>query len=341
MRNSRTTRRVAGSVVLRWGVASAFFVAAALLTASGAVRDSQERASDFTLRARSELVLLDVSVRKPKDGFVSGLQRENFQVFEEGRKEPITQFGSVDTPVTIGLVVDASGSMRSKRAEVVEAGLAFAKESNSNDEFFVVNFNDRIALGLPHSVPFTDSLDRLRRALYVGPAQGKTALYDAISEGLKHIRLGSREKRTLIVVSDGGDNASRISFADLLQDIQGSLVTIYAIAIFDPDDSESNVGVLHKIVQASGGEFFMVPDLDQVAPVFHQIAQSVRSRYTIGYVPDARLDRETAALRHIRVVATEDGHKLVVRTRTSYRLHSAEGAASDESASASSVREAH
>lgn len=334
MKNSRSTCSLAAAFAL--------FAAAAMLSASSAVRDGQEGDRAFTLKARSELVLLDVSVRNPKGGFVSGLKQGNFQVFEEGRKEPITQFGSVDTPVTIGLVVDASGSMRFKRREVVEAGLAFAKESNPHDEFFVVNFNDRVVKGLPESVPFTDNLDRLRHALYYGPAQGRTALYDAISVALKHIRLGSREKRTLIIVSDGGDNASHMSFDDVLQQIQGSLVTVYAVAIVDPEDMESNLGVLRKIVQASGGEFFMVGDLDQVAPVFHQIALNVRNRYTIGYVPDPALNRETTALRHIRVVATDEGHKLAVRTRTSYRLDTAADAAAEQGGGGiSSLRPSH
>jgi len=341
MRNSRLLysldRAKAVEVVLGLLAASALFVGAATLsnTAAHGVQDNT-----FTLKARSELVLLDVCVRYPKDGFVLGLKRSNFEVYEEGRKEPITQFGNVDTPVTIGLVVDASGSMRRKRPEVVTAGLVFAKESNPHDEFFVVNFNDRVVLGLPESVPFTDNLDRLRHALYYGPAQGRTALYDAIAAALKHSQLGSREKRTLIIVSDGGDNASKISFDDLVQQIQGSLVTIYAVALVDPDDLESNLSVLRKMTQASGGEFFLVPGIDQVASVFHQIAQSVRNRYTIGYVPDPALNRETA-LRHVRVVATEDGRKLVVKTRTSYRLDATEDAAAYQGVGVSALRPAH
>ena len=280
----------------------------------------QNETGSFTLRARSELVVLDVSVRNPKGGFVTGLKRSDFQVFEEGRKEPITQFGSVDTPVTIGLVVDASGSMRPKREEVVAAGLAFAQESNPQDQFFVVNFNERVVRGLPPNMPFTDNLVALRRALYYGPARGRTALYDAIAAALDHIRLGTREKRTLIVVSDGGDNASTISFNELLRRIQESLVTVYAVAIHDPEDRDLHPGVLRKITQVSGGEFFLIHDLEEVAPVLHKIALEVRNRYTIGYVPDPNLNRVSDALRHIRVVALENGHKLAVRTRTSYRL---------------------
>lgn len=342
MRNSRLLyslgRAKAVGIVFGLLAACALFLIAATLSASSATHGVQDNA--FTLKARSELVLLDVCVRYPQDGFVLGLKRDNFAVYEEGRKEPITQFGNVDAPVTIGLVVDASGSMRRKRSEVVTAGLVFAKESNPHDEFFVVNFNDRVVLGLPQSVPFTDNLDRLRHALYYGPAQGRTALYDAVAAALKHSQLGSREKRTIIIVSDGGDNASKISLDDLVQQIQSSLVTIYAVALVDPEDMEANLGVLRKIVQASGGEFFLVPGIDQVASVFHQIAQNVRNRYTIGYVPDPALNRETA-LRHVRVVATEDGRKLVVKTRTSYRLDATEDAAAYQGVGVSALRPAH
>lgn len=336
VKESRTTGVLRTAV---WIVSSALVSAAAIVSVGVAADDERQNGHAFTLQARGELVLLDVGVRNAKGSFVPGLKRGDFQVFEEGRKEAITQFGSIDAPVTLGLVMDASASMRSKREEVVQVGLEFAKESNALDEFFVVNFNEHVTLGLPPNIPFTDNLDRLRRALYAGPARGRTALYDAISEGLKHASLGSHERRTLIVVSDGGDNSSRISRADLLQQIQGSLATIYAIAIVDPDDVEGNLGALHKVVQASGGEFFMVSDLDQVAPVFHQIAQSVRSRYTIGYVPDPVLGRETARLRHIRVIATENGHKLIVRTRTSYRLEPIQGA--EQGLGVSSLRGPH
>lgn len=288
--------------------------------AGPAVQSSAPGDGTFTLRARSELVLLDVSVRDPKGGFVTGLKQRDFRVFEEGRQEPITQFGSIDTPVTIGLVLDASGSMRGKREEVVAAGLAFARESNPLDEFFVVNFNDRAVRGLPASVPFTDNLEALRRALYYGPARGRTSLYDAIADALQHVQRGSREKRTLIVVSDGGDNASKTTFEELLRRIQSSLVTVYAVANLDPSDSDLNPGVLRKIARVSGGEFFLIHDIDQVDPVLHRIAVDVRNRYTIGYVPDPNLNRAAASLRHIRVVATENGRKLAVRTRTSYRL---------------------
>lgn len=274
----------------------------------------------YTIKSDVELVLLDVSVKNSKGAFVTGLEKQNFQVFEEGRPQPITQFASVDTPVTVGLVVDSSGSMRPKRAEVVTAGISFAKESNTHDEFFVINFNNYIVPGLPERVPFTDNMQLLRKALYRGVPSGRTALYDAIAASLKHIRRGARDKHTLIVVSDGGDNESQTTLAALMHIIQSSRVTIYTVGLFDRDDRDRNPGVLRKIANISGGEFFMPTSLDEVGPTFHKIAQEIRSRYTIGYLPDPHIDRATHRVRAIKVIAKADRQKLAVHTRTSYSL---------------------
>ena len=274
----------------------------------------------YIIKSDVELVLLDVAVKNNKGAFVTGLDKENFQVFEEGRPEPITQFASVDNPVTVGLVVDNSGSMRPKRAEVITAGLAFAKESNPQDEFFVVNFNNYIVPGLPEHVSFTDNMQLLRKALYRGVPSGRTALYDAIAIALNHIQLGARDKRTIIVVSDGGDNESQISLSDLMHIIQSSRVTIYTVGLFDKEDRDRNPGVLKKIAAISGGEFYLPAQLEDVGPVFQRISQEIRSRYTIGYLPDPHVDRTTHHVRSIRVIAKADHQKLDVHTRTSYSL---------------------
>jgi Ca-activated chloride channel homolog len=274
----------------------------------------------YVIKSNVELVLLDVSVKDRKGAFVTGLDKDNFEVFEEGRPQPITQFARADTPVTLGLVVDSSGSMRPKRAEVITSGLAFAKESNPHDEFFVINFNNYIVPGLPENLPFTDNMQLLRKALYRGVPTGRTALYDAIATALNHIQLGTRDKHTLIVVSDGGDNESQITLADLLHIIQSSRVTIYTVGLFDRDDRDRNPGVLRKIANLSGGEFFMPSSLDEVGPAFHQIAHEIRSRYTIGYLPDPHIDRATHRVRTVKVIAKADRQKLAVHTRTSYSL---------------------
>lgn len=270
----------------------------------------------YTISDNVDLVVLDVSVKDPRGGYVTGLQKSNFRVFEDGQPREISAFAAVDAPVTVGLVVDNSGSMRLKRPEVITAGLAFAKESNPKDEFFVVNFNNSVTRGLPPDLLFTDKLQTLRAALYYGTPVGQTALYDAVAYALKHLEYSHREKRTLIVVSDGGDNVSQIRFPDLQQMIEASRATIYTVGLFDPDANDLNPGVLRRMSALSGGEFFEPADLQEIVPVFNKIAKEIRNGYTLGYAPDETHDRKK--LRTVKVIASEGDRNLHVRTRTKY-----------------------
>ena len=270
----------------------------------------------FTIQDNVNLVLLDVSVKDSRGGYVTGLSKTNFQVYEDGHKRDITQFASVDTPVTLGLVVDNSGSMRFKRPEVVTAGLAFAKQSNPQDEFFVINFNNSVVRGLAPQTLFTDNLQALRAGLYYGQPAGQTALYDAVAYALKHLEYGHRDKRTLIVVSDGGDNVSKTSFADLLKVIEASRATVYTVGLYDADDQDLNPGVLRKMSSISGGEFFQPEKLSDVVPVFDKISKDIRNCYAVGYVPDEINDKRV--VRSVKVTAAENDRKLLVRTRTTY-----------------------
>ena len=219
---------------------------ALLLGGAGELCRAQVTGRPFTITSNVERVVLDVSVKDSKGGYVTGLGKDNFRVFEEGRPQPILHFDSVDTPVSLGLVVDISGSMREKRPAVIMAGLAFAKESNPKDEFFVVNFNEWVKPGLPSGVPFSDDLQTLHAALYMGRAVGKTAMYDAVVFGIKHLRRGVQPKKTLIVVSDGGDNASQASQSEMMSLIKMSEVTIYTVGLFTDDDDDRNPEILAR-----------------------------------------------------------------------------------------------
>jgi Ca-activated chloride channel homolog len=273
----------------------------------------------FVITSTVQRVLLDVSVKDSRGGYVTGLGKDNFQIFENGRIQPIINFTSVDTPVTVGLIVDNSGSMREKRPAVVMAGLAFAKESNSQDQFFVVNFNNFVTPGLPPGMNFSDDLQTLKAALYMGTPAGQTALYDAVVFGLEHLRKGVQPKKTLIVVSDGGDTVSKASAKEVLHLIEVSQATIYTVGLFTEDDPDRNPGILQKMARLSGGEYFQPPSLSDVIPVFHKIAKDVRNRYTICYAPDPTLDPAKYPDRSIRVAASAPGHrKLNARTRTTY-----------------------
>ena len=275
---------------------------------------------DFKISDNVNLVLLDVSVKDAHGSYVTDLKRNDFQVFDNGQPRSITHFSSIDTPVTVGLIVDNSGSMRAKRSEVVSSGLAFAKESNPQDEFFVINFNNTVVQSLPSRMPFTDNLQILRNALHYGEPMGQTALYDAVASGLKHLELSHRDKRTLVVVSDGGDNVSTTKFPDLLRLLETSRATIYTVGLYDPEDRNAHLTVLKKLSSVSGGKFFQPATVADIAPVFSGIAKDIRNCYTLGYTPgDDNPNRNTHT---VKVIARENGRKLVVRTRTTYSMKS-------------------
>jgi Ca-activated chloride channel family protein len=270
---------------------------------------------DYTIRTTSRLVLLDVSVKDNSGGFVSGLTKDSFKIFEDGKQQEISQFGGADQPVTAGIVVDESGSMGPKRAEVIGAALQFIKGSNPHDEIFVVNFNEKARRGLPDMVPFTDDINLLKRALWTGLPEGRTALYDAVELALRHLNMGRRARKAMVVVSDGGDNVSVHKWPEVQRDVLDSLVTIYTVGIFDEEDPERNPGVLRKLAQMSGGGSYFPKTLEEVEPVCEQIAKDIRARYTVGYIPAA----EGKPVRHVKVEASAEGHqKLSVRTRNSY-----------------------
>ncbi len=273
----------------------------------------------FKLTATAELVLLDVSVKDSTGLHVPGLGKDDFQIYEDGQRQTITHFSSDDVPVTVGLVIDTSGSMWAKHPEVVVAALVFINASNQQDEMFVVNFNDRASFGLPGNIPFTDNVGKLRTALSMIRAEGRTALYDALVLSLSHVEKGKRDKKTIVLVSDGGDNSSIHGFEDVMRMVRESRATIYTIGLFDEDDADRNPSLLARLARISGGEAFLPKDVSEVIGICRRIASDIRNRYTIGYVP-VRLG-EKGSLRKIKVVARQSGgRKLTVRTRTSYFL---------------------
>jgi Ca-activated chloride channel family protein len=310
MNRSRAARL--GSSVLLWMAAS---VGGGGQTKVPSTAAKANEPRDFTIQTTSRLVLLDVSVKDPAGGVVSGLTKDNFKVVENGKPEEITQFANSDIPVTVGIAVDESGSMRPKRSEVVTAALVFIQASNPMDEMFIVNFNEKPRRGLPDEVLFSDNVQQLRSALWQGSPEGRTALYDAIEMSLHQLEFGRQAKKTLVVISDGGDNHSTHTQQEVMEDVLSSLATIYTIGIYDEDDPEKDAGVLQKLAHVSGGVFYHPKKLEEILPICRQIAKDIRTRYTIGYVPSVEGKME----RHVKVVASSPDHpKLIVRTRTSY-----------------------
>jgi Ca-activated chloride channel family protein len=278
---------------------------------------------DYTIRSDVRLVLLDVSVKDRAGGFVSGLSKDNFGIFENGRQQPITVFANDDLPVTVGILVDESFSMRPKRSDVLTAAQIFIEESNPRDEIFILNFNDKVTRGLPHPMLFSDNFKQLHSALHRGIPEGKTALNDAIVSGLKQLELGRRDKKALVVISDGGDNASEHKRSEMLDMIERSVATVYTIGLYDTDDPDRDPGILRKIAAISGGESYFPESPSGMAPVCRRIAKDIRTRYTIGYIPQAQ--NGLSALRRIRIRVSVAGHdRLSARARSSYRYDEVE-----------------
>ena len=272
---------------------------------------------DYTIGVNVDLVVLHATALDHRGTLVSGLDKDNFQIYEDGTLQPIKYFSHEDIPVTVGLVIDNSGSMRPKRHDVIAAALAFAHSSNPQDQMFVVNFNEKVSFGLPGTIQFTDQVAQLEVALSRIDADGQTALYDAMAAALEHLKQGNRDKKVLIVISDGGDNASRHNLAQIRAMAVQSDAIIYTIGIFDEQDEDRNPHVLNELAKDTGGEAFFPESLKDLAPVCERIAHDIRNQYTLAYVPANR--KRDGTYRAIQVKASGQGRgRLLVRTRTGY-----------------------
>jgi len=271
-----------------------------------------------TIKVSVDLVVLHATVQKNrKRALVSGLGKEAFQVYEDGVLQEIHSFSHEDIPVTVGLVIDNSGSMIPKRREVIAAALAFARSSNPHDQIFLVNFNENVSFGLPDNMPFTDSVGQLEVALSRTAANGMTALYDAVAAGLEHLKKGKQDKKVLIVISDGADNASKLSLAETMTMTQQSDAIIYTVGLFEEGDPDRNPGVLKQLARATGGEAYLPWSAKEVVPVCERIASDIRNQYTLAYIPTNR--KQDGTYRAIEVKAEAPGYEgLSVRTRTGY-----------------------
>jgi Ca-activated chloride channel family protein len=286
---------------------------------SRAPSTSQDRSGDqYRIKVSANLVVLHATVQDHKGVLVSGLDQDSFQVYEDGTLQQIKYFSHDDVPVTVGLVIDNSGSMGRKRAEVISAALAFARSSNPQDQIFVVNFNEHVRFALPVDTPFTDQVSELEVALSRINTHGQTALYDAVAAALEHLTKGGRDKRVLIVISDGGDNASQHNLAQIMALAQHADAIIYTIGLFDDADEDRNPHVLKQLAQDTGGDVFLPQSLKEAIPICKRIARDIRNQYTIAYVPANK--KQDGAYRVIQVKASASGRgQLQVRTRAGYR----------------------
>jgi len=275
------------------------------------------QSGQYTITVNVDMVVLNATVQNRNGVLVSGLGKGDFQVYEDGVLQQIESFSHDDIPVTVGLVVDNSGSMRPKRPEVISAALAFARSSNAEDQMFVVSFNENVSFGLPDDTPFTDKEAQLEAALSKIAADGRTALYDAVAAALEHLKKGNRDKKVLIVISDGGDNASKHNLAQIMALAGQSDAIIYTIGVFDEDDPDQNPHALHQLAKATGGEAFLPNSVKEVFAICEQIARDIRNQYSIAYLPTN--GKRDGTYRVIQVHAgTRDRGRLLVRTRAGY-----------------------
>jgi Ca-activated chloride channel family protein len=291
----------------------AFFVLSALVP----VRQDRD-GGQVTVATSVDLVVFNVTVTDSRGRHVSGLQQTDFRVREDKQAQDIGLFRSDDVPASVGLIIDNSSSMHNKRAEVVEAALAFVGASNRGDELFVLHFNETIRMGLPPEIPFSSDPGVIRAALLLTDSNGMTALYDALAAGIERVKAGTQERKALVVLSDGGDNASQHGLDDVLKMAQQSSATIYTIGIYDETDRDKNPGALKKIAALSGGRAYFPASLGGLDRVWHDVADGIRGLYTIGYYSSNH--RKDGAFRRVEITAGPRGGKgLRVATRSGYR----------------------
>jgi Ca-activated chloride channel family protein len=272
-----------------------------------------------TFSSESQVVVLHVAVLG-RGGYVSGLEQKAFRVVENKQPQPISFFSNQDAPVTVGLIIDSSGSMGANRDRVIAAAVAFAQNSNPQDDIFALGFNEQVKVALPEDAPFTRDVPTLRTALYnsIG-ARGRSGVYNAIDAGLKYLERGKYERKVLVLVSDGGDNASALTKPQILAAAQASNALIYTVGVIDPLETEADPGFLRQLAAASGGESFEPHSVNEVGRVLQRVARDIRNMYTVGYVPSAVSPKKKEELRNVTVEVTlPDGHKAKVRTRRAY-----------------------
>ena len=289
------------------------FVAALVALPVGA---RQQDAPSAVFKAESELVVLHVNVFDRRSDAVSDLPQDVFEVEEDNIPQKITFFNNEDVPVAVGLVVDNSGSMIARRAMVLAGARAFAESSHPEDEVFTIVFNEHIRHGLPGSLPFTQSPTQIEVGVTRFPPGGKTALHDAVIEGLEHLEEASHQKHVLVVLSDGDDNASMHSADTMLERAARSDALIYTISTAElMGDGHSKV--LRKLAERSGGVTYTPRSERAVVEAFREIAGNIRRGYSIGYVPTNTA--HDGRFRRIKVSVRGPGSKnLSVITRDGY-----------------------
>jgi Ca-activated chloride channel family protein len=270
-------------------------------------------------KSESDLVVLHVNVFDGRSDAVPDLPQQAFRVFEDGKPQEITFFSGAEVPVAVGLVLDSSASMISRQKMVFAGGSAFARSSHPDDQLFTIHFNENIGYGLPPSVPFTNRQALLHSALSKYRPAGQTALHDAVISGLRHLERADNQKRVLVLLSDGEDNASRHTEEDMVLRARESDAIIYTVSNANRRTGlPGKPGVLRKLADVTGGVAFFPEDDEKVVEAFDEIAANVRRGYSIGYTPSNT--SHDGAYRRVKVMVSVPGrNNLTVRARDGYR----------------------
>ena len=240
------------------------------------------------IRVDTTLVLIPVTVTDPMNRFVTGLDKDNFKVFEEKKEQAITQFSSEDAPLSVGIIFDCSGSMGHKMEKSRLAVTQFFKTANPDDEFFLVQFSDTADL----IQAFTRSLEDIQNRLTFSQSKGRTALLDAVYLGLHEMKKAKNPRKALLIISDGGDNNSRYTESEIKNLVKEADVQIYAIGIYEPvsarartTEESSGPALLTEIADQTGGRQYQVDNLNELPDVAAKIGIELRNQYILGYAP--------------------------------------------------------
>ena len=240
------------------------------------------------IRSDVDLALANVTVTDPYSRLVTGLEQDNFRVFEDNIEQEVITFSSEDVPISIGVIFDMSGSMSNKVDKSREAALQFFKTANPQDEFFLVSFNERAEL----TSTFTNSVEDLQSRMMMSVPRGRTALLDAVYLGLSEMRGAHNPKRALLILSDGGDNHSRYNENDVKRLVKEADTQLYAIGLYDPFSVRSGTpeemqgpSLLADITELTGGRVFAVQHLTDLPDIASKIGMELRNQYVLGYKP--------------------------------------------------------
>ncbi|HEY3835064.1 MAG TPA: VWA domain-containing protein [Bryobacteraceae bacterium] len=294
-------------------LATLVFSTACFQSFAQSVKTGDEGTAVFSSDTR--LVPLSVTVQDRTGHLVTNLPQTAFQVFENGTQQAIKIFKREDVEISLGLIIDNSGSMRDKRKQVASAALDLVKDSNPHDEVFIVNFNDEAFL----DADFTADTSKMEQALSKIDSRGGTAMRDAIRMSIDHLKSGAKkDKKVLLVVTDGNDNASIINLENLVKESQNSGVLIYAIGLLTEEEraeAKKAKRALDMLTEATGGEAFYPKGVEDVDRIAHQVAHDLRNQYSIAYSPaNQKLD---GTYRQIKVTVNGP-NKPVARTRSGY-----------------------